>query len=69
MARNVTRCKPIQEPFETWHDRALTQGQRLRASLGGWEWAGYNGDERRIAVMRPTEGLMSVSDAVDGSPP
>jgi hypothetical protein len=31
--------------FQTWYDRALTQGQGLRSKLGGPEWAGYCGDD------------------------
>jgi hypothetical protein len=31
--------------FQTWHDRALTAGQKLRSDLGGPDWAGYNGDD------------------------
>jgi hypothetical protein len=31
--------------FQTWYDRALSQGQGLRTKLGGPEWAGYNGDD------------------------
>ena len=31
--------------FQTWYDRALTQGQALRSKLGGADWAGYNGDD------------------------
>jgi hypothetical protein len=31
--------------LQTRYDRALTQGQRLRAKLGGPDWAGYNGDD------------------------
>jgi len=31
--------------FQTWYDRALSQGQALRCKLGGPEWAGYCGDD------------------------
>ena len=31
--------------FQAPHDRALSQGQRLRCNLGGPDWAGYCGDD------------------------
>jgi len=31
--------------FQTRYERALSAGQSLRATLGGTEWAGYNGDD------------------------
>ena len=31
--------------FQTWYDRALTQGQGLRSKPGGPDWAGYSGED------------------------
>jgi hypothetical protein len=34
-----------QSQYESPRDRTLHQGQKLRAKLGGWDWAGCCGDD------------------------
>ena len=45
LASHLFNSSSCSSQFETWHSRALTQGQGLRAKLGGPDWAGYCGDD------------------------